>query len=103
MDSIITEEKHIIPASAFMDIAYNWFCALSIPIHGLRYQFLQIAKNELELYIIKGIYEIDIEKIKESVYTLIPKDMKFKIKIVNELPQIGQKYRPVISLVKDGK
>ena len=103
MDSVITEDNNIIPASAFMDIAYNWFCALSIPIHGLRYQFIQTSKNELELYIIKGIYEIDIEKIIESVYTLIPKSMKLEIKIVDELPKTGQKYRPVISLVKDGK
>lgn len=103
MDSVITPDNEIIPASAFMDIAYNWFCTLSIPIHGLRYQFLQTDKNKLELYIINGIYEIDIDRIKESVYTLIPKNMVLDIKIVEELPITGQKYRPVISLVKDGK
>lgn len=103
MDSIITEENEIIPASAFMDIAYNWFSALGIPVHGLRYQFIQHTKDTLELYLIKGKYEIDIPKIIESIYLLIPRNMKIDIKIVNELPEIGQKYRPVISFVKEGK
>ena len=105
MDSIITEDDTIIPASAFMDIAYNWFSSLAIPIHGLRYQFIQNSKDKLELYLIKGKYniDVDIEKIRESIYTLIPRDMKLEIKFVNELPVGGQKYRPVISFVKEGK
>ena len=103
MDSIITEDNKIIPASAFMDIAYNWFSTLRIPIHGLRYQFIQHYKGTLELYLIKGKYEIDIQKIRDSLYTLIPKDMKLEIKFVSELPETGQKYRPVISFVKEGK
>ena len=105
MDSIITEDDTIIPASAFMDIAYNWFSSLAIPIHGLRYQFIQNSKDKLELYLIKGKYniDVDIEKIRESIYTLIPRYMKLEIKFVNELPVGGQKYRPVISFVKEGK
>ena len=103
MDSIITEDGQIIPASAFMDIAYNWFCSLAIPIHGLRYQFLQHDKDTLELYLVKGIYDIDIEKIRNSLYELIPKEMKVKIEFVNELPVSGKKYRPVISFIKEGK
>ncbi len=103
MDSIITEENEIIPASAFMDVAYNWFCSLAIPIHGLRYQFIQHTKDTLELYLIKGIYDIDLKKIEDSIYVLIPKTMKLEIKIVDELPEIGQKYRPVVSFVKEGK
>lgn len=103
MDSVIIEDNEIIPASAFMDLAYNWFCSLAIPVHGLRYQFIQIDKENLELYLIKDKYEINIQKIIDSVYTLIPKKMNLDIKIVEELPQIGQKYRPVISLVKEGK
>ena len=103
MDSIITENNQIIPASAFMDLAYNWFAALAIPIHGLRYQFIQHTKDALELYLIKGKYDIDVEKIKDSLYTLIPESMNFEIKFVDELPQVGQKYRPVISFVKEGK
>lgn len=103
MDSVIAENGNIIPASAFMDLAYNWFSAMAIPIHGLRYQFIQRSKDLLELYIIQGPYEIDFEKIKESVYLLIPKSMKLELKIVDELPQLGLKYRPVISFVKEGK
>lgn len=103
MDSIITDDDEIIPASAFMDIAYNWFLTLAIPIHGLRYQFIQNTRDTLELYLIKGIYDIDIEKIKDSIYLLISEKMKLKINIVNELPVGGKKYRPVISFVKEGK
>lgn len=103
MDSIITDDNQIIPASAFMDIAYNWFSALAIPIHGLRYQFIQHTKDTLELYLIKGKYDIDIQKIRDSIYKLIPQEMKLKIEFVNELPETGQKYRPVISFVKEGK
>ena len=103
MDSIITENKELIPASAFMDLAYNWFSSLAIPIHGLRYQFVQYKKNRLDLYIIKGKYDIDLNKIKKSVYLLIPESMELEIHIVDELPEIGQKYRPVISFVKEGK
>lgn len=103
MDSIITENGELIPASAFMDLAYNWFSSLAIPVHGLRYQFVQYKKNKLNLYIIKGKYDVDLNKIRESIYLLIPKNMKLEIHIVDELPEIGQKYRPVISFVKEGK
>jgi len=103
MDSVITKNNEIIPASAFMDIAYNWFCLFAIPVHGLRYQFIQHEKNKLELYLIKGKYEIDLKKIRNSLYTLIPKNMRLEIKFVENLPEIGQKYRPVVSFVKKGK
>lgn len=103
MDSIITDNNDLIPASAFMDLAYNWFSSLAIPVHGLRYQFLQYDKGKLDLYIIKGKYEIDLDRIRESIYLLIPKSMNLEIHIVNELPEIGQKYRPVVSFVKEGK
>nr|MBP3258704.1 phenylacetate--CoA ligase family protein [Bacilli bacterium] len=100
MDSIKTPTGEIIPASAFMDIAYNWFLVFNIPIHGLRYQFVQENTRELNLYLIKGLFDIDLEKIKESVYLLIPKTMKLNIMIVNEFPiTIGNKYRPVISKI----
>lgn len=103
MDSIITKNNEIIPASAFMDMAYNWFFSMSIPIHGLRYQFIQYDKDRLELYLIKGKYNIDIQKIRDSMYLLLPKDMNVDIKMVDKLPEIGKKYRPVISFVKEGK
>lgn len=103
MDSVITEDNKIIPASAFMDIAYNWFCVLAIPVHGLRYQFIQRRKDTLELYLIKGKYEIDVNKIRKSLYELIPENMKLEIKFVDNLPETGQKYRPVISFIKEGK
>lgn len=103
MDSVITEDNKIIPASAFMDIAYNWFCVLAIPVHGLRYQFIQHRKDTLELYLIKGKYEIDVNKIRKSLYDLIPESMKLEIKFVDNLPETGQKYRPVISFIKEGK
>lgn len=102
MDSIITPEKTIIPASCFMDIAYNWFLENDIPVHGLRYQFVQQNENALELYISKGIYNIDFGKIRESLYQLIPKSMSINVHRVTEMPKRkGIKYRPVVNLLMD--
>ncbi len=99
MDSIRINDKDYIPASSFMDIAYNWYLEFGIPIHGLRYQFIQYKMNELVLYLIKGPFELDLKKIKKSIYLLIPKSMNLEIKIVKKFPEIkGHKYRPVISL-----
>jgi phenylacetate-CoA ligase len=104
MDSIITNTGEIIPASSFMDIAYNWFLDYNIPLQGLRYQFIQIDIDLVELYLVKGFYELDIKIIKDSVYLLLPKSMKLVVKEVDVLPKFkGNKYRPVISLVKKGK
>lgn len=104
MDSVVTSDGEIIPASAFMDIAYNWFLNYDIPIHGLRYQFIQNNVNELNLYLIKKNYNIDINKIRNSIYLLIPKTMALNIFFVNEFPSInGNKYRPVISHCMEDK
>ena len=102
MDSIIINSNKCVPASSFMDIAYNWFLEFNIPVHGLRYQFVQYKKNELVLYIIKGHFTLDLSVIEKSIYLLIPKSMKLKIEIVKEFPIIkGHKYRPVINLCKE--
>ena len=102
MDSIKINKNEYVPASSFMDIAYNWFLEFNIPVHGLRYQFVQYQKNELTLYLIKGPFDIDLETIKNSIYLLIPHDMKLKIEIVKEFPEIkGHKYRPVINICKE--
>ena len=101
MDSVMINKNEYVPASSFMDIAYNWFLEFNIPVHGLRYQFVQYEPNELTLYLIKGYFELDLEIIKNSIYLLIPKKMKLKIELVDEFPKIkGEKYRPVINLCK---
>ena len=100
MDCVITETGEEIPASCFMDIAYNWFLIYNIPVHGLRYQFVQRKIGELELYIVKGKYELDCEKIFESLYTLVPKSTAIYITIGNRLPfDNTAKFRPVINLL----
>ena len=104
MDSIMINKNEYVPASSFMDIAYNWFLEFNIPVHGLRYQFVQYEPDELTLYLIKGYFELDLEIIKNSIYLLIPKKMKLKIELVDEFPKIkGEKYRPVINLCKGDK
>lgn len=101
MDSVMINKNEFVPASSFMDIAYNWFLEFNIPVHGLRYQFVQYEPNELTLYLIKGYFDLDLEIIKDSIYLLIPKKMKLKIELVDEFPKIkGEKYRPVINLCK---
>lgn len=102
MDSVMIDNKKYVPASSFMDIAYNWYLEFNIPVHGLRYQFVQYNKNELTLYLIKGQFDLDLQVIKDSLYLLIPKSMKLKIEIVDEFPNLkGHKYRPVINLCKE--
>lgn len=101
MDSVMINKDEYVPASSFMDIAYNWFLEFNIPVHGLRYQFVQYKPNELTLYLIKGYFDLDLEVIKNSIYLLIPKRIKLKIELVSEFPKIkGEKYRPVINLCK---
>lgn len=104
MDSILIGKDEYVPASSFMDIAYNWYLEFNIPVHGLRYQFVQYEKNELTLYLIKGSFDLDLKIIEKSIYLLIPKTMKLEIELVDEFPNIkGHKYRPVINLWKGGK
>ena len=104
MDSIITSSGEYIPASSFMDIAYNWFLEFNIPVHGLRYQFVQYEKNKLVLYLIKGNFDLDLDVIRKSIYLLIPKEMELIIEVVDKFSTIkGEKYRPVINLCKEGK
>ena len=100
MDCIETPEGERIPASCFMDIAYNWFLVYEIPVHGLKYQFVQREIDTLELYLIEGMYTLDYDVIIESLYTLIPRTMKIKIQSVDKLPfEKTTKYRPVISML----
>lgn len=104
MDSVIISKDEYIPASSFMDIAYNWFLEFDIPVHGLRYQFVQYKKNELVLYLIKGHFDLNLDIIRKSIYLLIPEKMKLKIEIVDKFPIIkGRKYKPVINLCKEEK
>ncbi|OGO86373.1 MAG: hypothetical protein A2Y24_08775 [Clostridiales bacterium GWE2_32_10] len=101
MDSIVTNHEELIPASAFMDLAYNWFLTDNIPIHGLKYQFVQNLCGKVDVFIIPDKFDIDKKIVKNSLYKLIPKDMEVDVKIVNELPYANTiKYRPVISFKK---
>lgn len=100
MDSVITDTGECVPASCFMDIAYNWFLVYDIPVHGLKYQFVQPEIGKLDLYIIEGEYSLDFDAIKESIYTLVPRTTMVTVHKVDKLPyDQGTKYRPVISLV----
>ena len=100
MDCVITDTGEKIPASCFMDLAYNWFLTYEIPVHGLKYQFVQPEIGVLDLYLIEGEYSIDLECIKESLYTLLPETTKINVHKVDKLPyDNGRKYRCVISLI----
>lgn len=101
MDSIITDTGECIPASCFMDIAYNWFLVYEIPVHGLKYQFVQTEIGTLDLYLIEGEYSLDLNVVRKAIYTLVPETTKVTVHKVDKLPyDNGTKYRPVISLVR---
>ncbi len=100
MDCIITDTGEKIPASCFMDLAYNWFLTYGIPVHGLKYQFVQPEIGVVDLYLIEGEYSVKLRSIKESLYTLLPKTTKINVHKVDKLPyDNGRKYRCVISLI----
>lgn len=110
MDSIISDDGRIIPASCFMDLAYDWFLQTQIPVHGMQYQIVQSEKGNISVYLVPGLYELttnNINAVKESLYKLLPKSTKITVKKVTKIPHNkGIKYRPVISfknLKQNGK
>ena len=106
MDSIITPKGDVIPASCFMDLAYNWFLELDVPTHGLRYQMIQNQLGDVNVFIVEGSYQLSTSqksRIQESLYQLLPRETKVSVNLVEELPgNKGNKYRPVLSLMKHG-
>jgi len=101
MDSIVDSDKEVIPASCFMDLAYNWYLESGIPVHGLRYQIVQEKNGEINIYLQPSIYKITRKQqslIKRSMYQLLSRSKKISIHIVKKIPIIiGHKFRPVIS------
>jgi len=106
MDSIITSTGEMIPASCFMDLAYNWYLELDVPVHGLRYQIIQNQLGNINVFIVEGSYKLSSSqktRIKESLYQLLPRDTNVSVNLVSEPPiNHGTKYRSVISLMKHG-
>lgn len=102
MDSIVVGDK-VIPAGCFMDLAYNWYLELDVPIHGLKYQIVQNRRGDIDVFLVQGPFGLSPaqkERIQGSLYQLVPKDTEVKIHIVKETPiKTGEKYRPVISLI----
>lgn len=101
MDSIMDSNEEVIPASCFMDLAYNWYLESGIPVHGLRYQIVQSQDGTIDIYLQPSIYKISPKQqfiIKESMYELLPRNMTVKTHIVKEfIITTGHKFRPVIS------
>ena len=98
MDCIISNGEKV-PASAFMDLAYNWFLINKIPVMGMKYQFHQVEKNELKVYLQKGTFNLlekDIELMKNSIYQLVSKDIHVSIEFTNEFVQNSIKFKPVL-------
>lgn len=98
MDCILSDGK-IVPASAFMDLAYNWFLTNKVPVMGMKYQFHQTAKNELKVYLQKGIYTLtknNLDDMKESIYQLVSRNMKISIEFTNKFVQNTIKFKPVL-------
>ncbi|MDP4009894.1 MAG: hypothetical protein Q8P53_02815 [Candidatus Shapirobacteria bacterium] len=101
MDSIISCDGEIIPASCFMDLAYDWFLQFHIPIHGMQYQIVQSEDGDITIFLVVGLYKLndtDLCQIKQSLYKLLPSNTNISIMEVESIPvNKGIKYRPVIS------
>lgn len=101
MDSIVNSKGEIIPASCFMDLAYNWYLNTGIPVHGLRYQIVQSEDGVIDVYLQENYFKLstkDHHMIKNSFYQLLPHDMAVNTHVVKEFIIVkGHKFRPVIS------
>ena len=98
MDSFISNGKEI-PASAFMDIAYNWFLTYNVPIVGVKYQIYQESANKIKIFLQKGIYELsndEIKTIKESLYELVDRNIDIEVIFTNEFIQNNEKFKCVL-------
>ena len=105
MDCIISN-KNIIPASSFMDLAYNWYLEFKIPIHGMTYQIIQTELKNIDILLQKGLFRLsndDIEKIKQSMYMLIDKSINVTVKFTDNFVYTSNKFKPVISLINRGE
>ena len=103
MDCILSKGKRI-PASAFMDVAYNWYLTHKIPIHSMKYQIAQMSENELNIFLKKGAFELtadDLAAIKNSMYSLVDKDMSINISLAGRFIQRSNKFKPVINLMEN--
>ena len=102
MDSIVIPSGKDIPAGAFMDLAYNWYLEMGIPVHGLRYKIVQGETGDVDIFIVPGIHSFTTEMseiVRKSMYALLPREMDVNVHVVEDLPyQKGNKYRPVVSL-----
>ncbi len=105
MDCITTPDGEIIPSGSFMDLAYNWYLEMNVPVHGLRYQIKQDASGSVKVKIVPGRYSLNadhIKRIKASMYNLLPDNMYVTVDLVKDIPPIGNKFRPVISRYSGG-
>lgn len=102
MDCIVSNEK-LIPASSFMDLAYNWYLTYKIPIQGLKYQIIQEDKDNIKILLEKGLYKLaanDIEEIRKSLYTLVDDNIRIKVEFGNNFIMPSNKFKPVINLME---
>ena len=100
MDCIVSNDKTI-PASAFMDLAYNWFLTNNVPIHGIRYQVVQEDKNTIKILLKKGLYDLTLrhqEDIIKSMYNLVDRNIKISIEYTENFIMQSNKFKPVIRM-----
>ena len=85
-----------------MDLAYNWFLTYKIPIQAMKYQIAQTTPTDIVVYLTKGLYQLtqtDINMIKESLYSLVERDMNVRIEFTDNFIQTSGKFKPVINLI----
>lgn len=101
MDGIISDGE-VIAASAFMDLAYNWFLTFNIPIQGMRYQIVQVSEFKIVIYLTEGLYHLsqqDLNTITETLYSLISKKIEVTIEFTDKFIYKSNKFKPVINLI----
>lgn len=101
MDCIVSNDR-IVAASSFMDLAYNWFLTYNIPVQGVKYQIIQTNKDKIVVCLSKGMYtlnENDLKNIKESLYSLVDRNLQIEIRFTDNFYYKSNKFKPVVNLI----
>lgn len=98
LDSIVTSVGARVPALSLIDVAYSWFWEHRIPVQGLTYQIIQELDGSVHVYLTPSLYTVDAARVKESLYDVLPKDMRVEVHFVAEIPEkAAGKHRAVLS------
>ncbi|MBI1970811.1 phenylacetate--CoA ligase family protein [Candidatus Woesearchaeota archaeon] len=100
-DCLVTPSGKLIPSGSLMDAAYRWFLDLSIPVHGIQYEIVQIKSGKVHVNLVSP-YLRDSEQ-RESIRSTIQQQLQeifnnecdIDVGYVDSIPARAGKHRPI--------